>query len=167
MWQGGNQTAAPQASQAKDTRPLRDRSFQAKMRQDVGTFLNSTGFEVAPQMLQNITGKDFRAVFQHIISCLDPLWPWELDLRFEEHFMQSLRAMKYPYVGQIDVKWLPTPAAMHSWPSLLGMLHWLVELGKVRLEKKLWCISLSYRPHVDVTGPREIHGQQASHTAGP
>ncbi|KAI0670594.1 HEC/Ndc80p family-domain-containing protein [Trametes maxima] len=133
MWQGGGQGSAPPSSQTmKDTRPLRDRSFQAKMRQDVGTFLMSTGFEVAPQMLQNITGKDFRAVFQHLIQCLDPLWPFHTELRFEEHFMQALRAMKYPYVGQIDIKWLPTPAAMHSWSSLLGMLHWLVELCKAR-----------------------------------
>ncbi|PIL23804.1 hypothetical protein GSI_13555 [Ganoderma sinense ZZ0214-1] len=132
MWQGGNQAAAPPSSQTKDTRPLRDRSFQAKMRQDVGTYLMNTGFDVVPQMLQNITGKDFRAVFQHLVTCLDPLWPFELEIRFEDHFMQALRAMKYPYVGQIDMKWLPTPAAMHSWPALLGMLHWLAELGKAR-----------------------------------
>ncbi|KAI0374672.1 hypothetical protein BV20DRAFT_986408 [Pilatotrama ljubarskyi] len=134
MWQGGSQGSAPPSSQtyAKDTRPLRDKSFQAKMRQDIGTFLMSTGFEVAPQMLQNITGKDFRAVFQHLIEWLDPLWPFKTEQRFEEQFMQALRAMRYPYLGQIDVKWLPTPAAMHSWPSLLGALHWLVELCRAR-----------------------------------
>ncbi|OJT08860.1 hypothetical protein TRAPUB_211 [Trametes pubescens] len=102
------------------------------MRQDVGQFLMGTGFEVAPQMLQNITGKDFRAVFQHLIECLDPIWSFKSEQRFEEQFMQALRAMKYPYIGQIDLKWLPTPAAMHSWPSLLGMLHWLVELCRAR-----------------------------------
>ncbi|KAJ8481219.1 hypothetical protein ONZ51_g6140 [Trametes cubensis] len=102
------------------------------MRQDVATFLISTGFEVAPQMLQNITGKDFRAVFQHLILYFDPLWPFKPEQRFEESFMQALKAMKYPYLGQIDIKWLPTPAAMHSWPALLGMLHWLVELGRAR-----------------------------------
>ncbi|KAH9901177.1 HEC/Ndc80p family-domain-containing protein [Cubamyces lactineus] len=134
MWQGGSQGSAPPSSQtyAKDTRPLRDKSFQAKMRQDVATFLISTGFEVAPQMLQNITGKDFRAVFQHLILYFDPLWPFKPEQRFEESFMQALKAMKYPYLGQIDIKWLPTPAAMHSWPALLGMLHWLVELGRAR-----------------------------------
>ncbi|OBZ75594.1 putative kinetochore protein NDC80 [Grifola frondosa] len=83
-------------------------------------------------MLQNITGKDFRAVFQHLIKTLDPLWPFDTDQRFEEHFVQALRAMRYPYIGQLDLKWLPTPAAMHSWPTLLGMLHWLVELGRAR-----------------------------------
>ena len=134
MWQGGPQAAAQPSSQTfvKDTRPLREKPYQAKMRQDIGSYLVNTGFDVAPQMLQSITGKDFRAVFQHLITCLDPCWPFEMDLRFEEHFMQALRAMKYPYIDQISVKWLPTPAAMNSWPALLGMLHWLVELGKVR-----------------------------------
>ncbi|KAI8998832.1 HEC/Ndc80p family-domain-containing protein [Trametes punicea] len=134
MWQGGNQNSALPSSQtySKDTRPLRDRSFQAKMRQDVATFLISTGFDVAPQLLQNITGKDFRAVFQHLIAYLDPLWPFKSEQRFEEQFMQALKAMKYPYIGQIDIKWLPTPAAMHSWPALLGALHWLVVLGRAR-----------------------------------
>ncbi|KAH9854040.1 HEC/Ndc80p family-domain-containing protein [Lenzites betulinus] len=134
MWQGGSQGSSQPSSQsyAKDARPLRDRSFQAKMRQDIGMFLMNTGFEVAPQMLQNITGKDFRAVFQHLIQCLDPIWEFKPEQRFEEQFMQALRAVKYPYIGQIDIKWLPTPAAMHSWASLLGMLHWLVELCKAR-----------------------------------
>ncbi|KAI0781147.1 HEC/Ndc80p family-domain-containing protein [Trametes elegans] len=134
MWQGGSQGPAMPSGQTfmKDSRPLRERSYQAKMRQDIGQFLMSTGFEVAPQMLQHITGKDFRAVFQHLITCLDPLWPFHVELRFEEHFVQALRAMKYPYVGQLDMKWLPTPSAMHSWPALLGMLHWLVELNKAR-----------------------------------
>ena len=162
MWQGGNQAAAPPSSQTKDTRPLRDRSFQAKMRQDVGTYLINTGFDVVPQMLQNITGKDFRVVFQHLITCLDPLWPFELELRFEDHFMQALRAMKYPYVGQIDMKWLPTPAAMHSWPALLGMLHWLAELGKVYRPLSIMTIVTTHRRALD---SRAIYDQWKPVTA--
>ena len=95
MWQGAQGVAQPssQTSQ-RDTRDLRNRAYQSKMRQDIGNYLMQTGFDVAPQMLQNITGKDFRAVFQHLVTCLDPLWPFELELRFEEHFMQALRALK-------------------------------------------------------------------------
>ncbi|KAI0742721.1 HEC/Ndc80p family-domain-containing protein [Daedaleopsis nitida] len=132
IWHGGNQAAAPPSSQptAKDTRPLRDRSFQSKMRQEIGSYLMNTGFDVTPHMLQNISAKDFRAIFQHLIACLDPIWPFDLDIRFEDHFMQALRAMKYPYVNQVDQRWLSTPGAMNSWPTLLGMLHWLTELGK-------------------------------------
>jgi len=44
-----------------------------------------------------------------------------------------LKALRYPFASQIDTKWLAAPASMHSWPFLLGMLHWLVEMGKVRL----------------------------------
>jgi hypothetical protein len=42
-----------------------------------------------------------------------------------------LKALRYPFAAQIDAKWLAAPASMHSWPFLLGMLHWLVEIGKV------------------------------------
>ena len=104
------------------------------MRQDIGNYLMQTGFDVAPQMLQNITGKDFRAVFQHLVTCLDPLWPFELELRFEEHFMQALRALKYPYLGVIDPRWLSTPAAM-----LLLMLGPTILLALRRAEGR-WSV---------------------------
>ncbi|EMD38609.1 hypothetical protein CERSUDRAFT_135519 [Gelatoporia subvermispora B] len=135
MWMGGNQGSGPSGSQTmlKDSRPLRDKPYQAKMRQDVVTWLHSNGYDVAPQILQAITGKDFRMVFQTLINILDPTWPFSPDQRFEEQFLPPLRALRYPYVGQLDVKWLVTPSAMHTWPPLLAMLHWLSELGRARL----------------------------------
>ncbi|RPD65917.1 hypothetical protein L226DRAFT_183236 [Lentinus tigrinus ALCF2SS1-7] len=135
MWPGGNQGVAPPSSQgfAKDTRPLRDRSFQSKMRHDICAYLNShiDGPRIAPQTLQSCSGNNFREIFKTLISCLDPNWPLDMD-RFEDLLVQSLRGLKYPYLGQIDVRWLSAPAAMHSWPTLLGMLHWLAELAKAR-----------------------------------
>lgn len=124
------------------------------MRQDIVNYLTKTGFEVAKRMLQAITMNNFRAVFQHLITCLDPLWPFQLELRFEDHFMQALRAMKYPYLAQIDQRWLSTPAAMHSWPTLLGMLHWLVELGKV---SALYFDYEASDPPDVTTDPRRVH----------
>ncbi|KAH9946289.1 HEC/Ndc80p family-domain-containing protein [Epithele typhae] len=124
---------APTSNQTKDARPTRDKAHQLKTRQEiVAYFKNYLEKDIPMSMLQNITSKDFREVFQQLITSLDPQWPFEQDLRFEEHFMRALRAMQYPYVSQIDIKWLPTPAAMHSWPALLGVLHWLAELGKAR-----------------------------------
>ncbi|KAI0933915.1 hypothetical protein AcV5_005931 [Taiwanofungus camphoratus] len=135
IWTGGTQASAPLGSQGntKDTRPLRDRGFQAKMRQDVVTWLHSNGCDVSPQILQGITGKDFRFVFQNLINLLDPTWPFNPDERFEKQFLPPLEALRYPYVGQLDLKHLATPAAMHVWPALLGMLHWLAEMGRARL----------------------------------
>ena len=133
MWPGGNQGVAPPSSQgfAKDTRPLRDRSFQSKMRHDICSYLNNRieGTRIAPQTLQSCSGNTFREIFKTLVSCLDPNWPLDMD-KFEDILVQTLRALKYPYLGQIDIRWLSAPAAMHSWPTLLGMLHWLAELAK-------------------------------------
>ena len=128
---GGQQGAAPSGSQGmKDPRPLRDRSFQQKMRQDVYNWLKETEYDIHPTTLQNITGRDFRAIFQHLVCLLDPQWPFNLDKRLDDQLIPALQALQYPLVNQIDLKWLAAPGAQYSWPSLLGMLHWLTEMGK-------------------------------------
>lgn len=116
----------------KDTRPLRERPYQTKMRQDILSWLQSTGYEISMQTLMNITGKDFRAIVYHLVALLDPNHQFDPNARFEEEFVPALKALHYPFAGQIDSKWLAAPASMHSWPFLLGALHWLVEMGKVR-----------------------------------
>lgn len=135
MWAGGSQASAPSGSQGtvKDSRPLRERPYQAKMRQDIVAWLDSNGISISPQVLQNITGKDFRVVFQDLIRLLDPEWPFAADQAFDDQFVNSLKAFRYPFIGQLDRKILATPGAMHAWPFLLGVLHWLAELGKVGL----------------------------------
>lgn len=134
MWTGGNQGVAPPSSQgfAKDTRPLRDRSFQSKMRQDICAYLIRHDYHIVPQQLQSTSGNTFRDIYKKLVSCLDPKWPIDMEAKFDDLLVQTLRALKYPYLNQIDLRWLSAPAAMHSWPTLLGMLHWLAELGKVR-----------------------------------
>ncbi|KAI0797792.1 HEC/Ndc80p family-domain-containing protein [Abortiporus biennis] len=134
MWMGGGQPSAPSGSQTlRDPRPIRDGAFQQKIRRDIVNFLQKTGFDIPNNVLRNITGADFGAIFKHLVSCLDPQWPFNPDQRWEEQFFAPLRALKYPYIGAIDSKMLPTPAAQHSWPTLLAMLHWLTEMGKARL----------------------------------
>lgn len=133
VWGGGAAAAAPSGSQViKDNRPLRERSYQAKMRQDVHNYLNSAGFEISMQALASMQGKDYRAIFDALILTLDPFYPFREGARFEEEFIPALKAVRYPFVHQIDPKWLAAVASPHSWPYLLGVLHWLVELCRVR-----------------------------------
>jgi len=125
--------AAPSGSQAlKDNRPLRERSYQAKMRQDVHTYLNDIGLEISMQALTSMQGKDYRAIFDTLILNLDPFYPFKEGARFEEEFVPALKALRYPFVHQLDAKWLAAVASPHSWPYLLGVLHWLVECCRVR-----------------------------------
>ncbi|KAF8969804.1 HEC/Ndc80p family-domain-containing protein [Flammula alnicola] len=114
--------------------PLRDRPYQAKMRQDVYNYLNESGFEISMQTLTSMQGKDYRAIFDTLVLTLDPCHPLKEGVRFEEEFIPALKALRYPFTHQIDTKWLAAVASPHSWPYLLGVLHWLVELCKMRNE---------------------------------
>jgi kinetochore protein NDC80 len=115
----------------RDTRPLRDRQYQTKMRQEIVIWLQSTEYDITMQTLANITGKEYRNIFQYLFSMLDPGYPFDLHSRVEDEFIPALKCIRYPFVGQIDPKWLAAPASMHSWPSLLGVLHWLTVMCKV------------------------------------
>ncbi|EIN07775.1 hypothetical protein PUNSTDRAFT_70409 [Punctularia strigosozonata HHB-11173 SS5] len=117
----------------KDRRELRDKTVQMRMRQDIVAWCQETGFDITPKALADVTGKSFRAIFEHLLLCLDPAWPFDDgDRRWEDHFVQSLKAVQYPFVTALDPKWLAAPASMHSWPQLLGVLHWLAEMGRTR-----------------------------------
>ncbi|GJE86872.1 HEC/Ndc80p family-domain-containing protein [Phanerochaete sordida] len=135
MWAGGAQGNAASTGQGtKDTRPLRERSYQVKMRQDIVDWCRANELDVSPQILQNITAKDFRVIFEQLVQCLDPDWQFDPHKNLGDQLMQSLRSLHYPYVGSLDLKWLSAPGAPYSWPSLLGMLHWLAELGRAKRE---------------------------------
>ncbi|KAI6133409.1 HEC/Ndc80p family-domain-containing protein [Pisolithus croceorrhizus] len=135
IWTGNAAISAPSGSQTlKDPRPIRERAYQSKMRQEIFSWLHATGYEISMQTLTNITGKDYRAMFQHLVNLIDPCYPFEPKVRFEDEFQPALRALRYPFVSQMDNKWLAAPGSMHSWPALLAVLHWLVDIGKARLQ---------------------------------
>ncbi|ESK97712.1 kinetochore protein ndc80 [Moniliophthora roreri MCA 2997] len=132
IWAGAPSSQPSSQSMIKDPRPLRDRNFQAKERQDILSFLQGAGLDITMPRLSNIQGKDYRAIFEYLVQCLDSSYPIDAPGKFEDLFIPALKALRYPYVNQLDNKWLAAPASMHSWPSLLGVLHWLVELCKMR-----------------------------------
>ncbi|TFK42900.1 HEC/Ndc80p family-domain-containing protein [Crucibulum laeve] len=135
MWTGGSAMLPPSSSQTvKDVRPLRDKQYQAKMRQDILSYLQGTGYDIVMNTLINIQGKEYRGIFNFLMDHLDPFHSLNPNARFEDEFVPALKALRYPFSHQIDNKWLAAPASMHSWPSLLGVLHWLVELCKMRNE---------------------------------
>ncbi|KAL1675601.1 HEC/Ndc80p family-domain-containing protein [Schizophyllum commune] len=134
MWPGaaGPSQATGAAASGKDPRPLREKSYQALMRRDIIEYLRSCGMEITNATLANITAKDFRSIFNYLIQILDPAYPFNPGARLEEEFVPALKAQRYPYAHTISNNWLAAPASMHSWPSLLGVLHWLVELCKLK-----------------------------------
>ena len=101
------------------------------MRQDIYLYLQGSNAEVPMATLSNIQRKEYRAIFFFLVEILDPGYISVEGARFEDEFVPALKALRYPYAHQIDNKWLAAPASMLSWPSLLGVLHWLVNLCKV------------------------------------
>ncbi|KAL5529070.1 hypothetical protein ACEPAG_5044 [Sanghuangporus baumii] len=139
QWTGGRQSMVPPTPMAshtqKDPRNIRDKAYQQTLRNTILAWLQESQFQgtVQRQTLLSPTAKDFRAIFEHLIGLLDPLYSFgEKGKKFEDEVVPILKAHHYPFADSIDKKWLAAPASMHSWPSLLAMLHWLTELTKAR-----------------------------------
>jgi kinetochore protein NDC80 len=110
-------------------------------------WLRQTSFDTQGLKLSSITAQSFRGIFEHLILSVDEDYyftPAE-DIRerglkpdakekskWELEFTGALTWFGYPFINSIDVKWLATPSAPYSWPSLLAALHWLSDLGKVK-----------------------------------
>lgn len=119
----------------KDPRNNRDKAVQQQMRNTIFSWLQESQFQgtISRQTLLSPTAKDFRGIFEHLINLLDPMYIFgEKGRKFEDEVVPLLKACQYPFADSIDKKWLAAPASMHSWPSLLAMMHWLVELCKVK-----------------------------------
>ena len=119
----------------KDPRNTRDKAYQQTMRNIIFSWLQESQFQgtISRQTLLSPTAKDFRGIFEHLIGLLDPAYIFgDKGRKFEDEVILLLKAHHYPFADNIDKKWLAAPASMHSWPSLLAMLHWLAELSKVR-----------------------------------
>lgn len=127
-------TPAPSHS-LKDPRNIRDKTYQQNLRNAIFAWLQESQFQapISRQTLSSPTAKDFRNIFEHLIGLLDPNYTFGVKgKKFEDEVVPILKACHYPFADSIDKKWLAAPASMHSWPSLLAMLHWLTELTKVR-----------------------------------
>ncbi|TFK46418.1 hypothetical protein OE88DRAFT_1638341 [Heliocybe sulcata] len=131
-WMGAPMPSS-QSSQIKDPRPLRDKPFQVQLRREIMAWLNSVGYtEISAQALASITGKDFRVLFEFLVTTLDPNYPFDPQKKLEQEFIPALTCMHYPYVNALNPTWLAAPASMHCWPALLGMLHWLMDMCKAK-----------------------------------
>lgn len=129
----------------KDPRNVRDKVAQANMRSAIFQWLQETQFDgsITKQTLLSPSAKDFRSIFIHLIYILDSSFVFgEKGRKFEDEVVLSLRALQYPFADSIDKKWLTTPSAQYSWPSILAMLHWVTELSRV-------CNELNLNAHVD------------------
>lgn len=107
------------------------------MRQDIVNWLLGHEYDISMQTLLNIHAKAYQSIFRHLVMIVDDEYVFLDGARLEEEVIPALKCLEYPFLSQVDIKWLAAPASMHSWPSLLGVLHWLVDLGKVSSHKAM------------------------------
>ncbi|KAJ2751526.1 kinetochore-associated Ndc80 complex subunit ndc80 [Coemansia pectinata] len=112
----------------KDPRPIKERGFQAKAQQRIMNYLSTHGYPgmLTPKTLTMPTVKDFQTIFRFLYAQLDGRYVYQG--KFEEEALAILRGIHYPYVGNISKSHIYSAGSMSTWPGLLAMLLWLVEL---------------------------------------
>ncbi|KAJ2449586.1 kinetochore-associated Ndc80 complex subunit ndc80 [Coemansia sp. RSA 2424] len=112
----------------KDPRPIKERGFQAKAQQRIMNYLSTHGYPgmLTPKTLSMPTVKDFQTIFRFLYAQLDGRYIYQ-D-KFEGDVLTILRGIHYPYVGNISKSHIYSAGSMATWPGLLAMLLWLVEL---------------------------------------
>ncbi|KAJ3342642.1 kinetochore-associated Ndc80 complex subunit ndc80 [Gonapodya sp. JEL0774] len=119
-------TSGPQIS--KDPRPLRDKAWQTASAKQLIQFLMSTGYAQAlsVKQLQSPSQKDFQNMFRHMLDMIDP--NFEFTKKFEEEVPAVMKSLKYPFADSITKSHMISVGSMHSWPTCLGILMWMMEL---------------------------------------
>ncbi|OAG32957.1 kinetochore protein NDC80 [Nematocida sp. ERTm5] len=104
----------------------REKTHQEENINIIINFLSSTEYDrpFSHALLSNPSSKDFQSIFRHIQSFIDPTA--EFTKRIEDEAPLFLRAIKYPYISEINRSQL-IAITPHTWPVLLSMLGWLVK----------------------------------------
>ncbi|KAI9143730.1 HEC/Ndc80p family-domain-containing protein [Paraphysoderma sedebokerense] len=121
-------SATPAPRDQKDPRPVRDKQFQLTSIRNIINFLTHQGYPqpLSLKTLQTPTKKDFETIFRFLYAKLDPHYMFQK--KFEEEVPAILKGLRYPFSDQISKSQLYAVGSMHSWPAILAMLTWLMEL---------------------------------------
>ncbi|KAK9765092.1 kinetochore-associated Ndc80 complex subunit ndc80, variant 2 [Basidiobolus ranarum] len=122
------QPFGPVSAFHKDPRPIREKDWQASKTRKLVNFLAHSGYpsSISPKTFQSPTTKDFQSAFKFLYQLLDPKYVFRR--RFEEECPILLKELRYPLADQITKAQLYAVGSMHTWPILLGVLVWLMEL---------------------------------------
>lgn len=118
----------------RDPRPIRDRSFQARIGQELLEYLTQNNFELemkhslGQNTLRSPTQKDFNYIFQWLYHRIDPGYRFQKGMDAE--VPPILKQLRYPYEKGITKSQI-TAVGGQNWPTFLAMLHWLMQLAQM------------------------------------
>ena len=126
---------APQAAGVpRDPRPLKDRSFQTRIGQELLDYLVQHNFEMEMKhvLTQNIvkspTQKDFNYMFQWLYHRIDPSHKFQKNI--DQEVPPILKQLRYPYEKSITKSQIAAVGGQ-NWSTFLGLLHWMMQLAQM------------------------------------
>lgn len=128
-------TQAPvPAGVPRDPRPLKDRSYQTKIGQELLDYLTQNNFEMemkhslGQNSLKSPTQKDFTFIFQWLYHRIDPAYRFQKNIDAE--VPPILKQLRYPYEKSITKSQIAAVGGQ-NWSTFLGMLHWMMQLAQM------------------------------------
>ncbi|KAI2628228.1 HEC/Ndc80p family protein [Xylaria nigripes] len=126
---------APQAAGVpRDPRPLKDRSFQARIGQELLDYLSQNNFEMemkhtlSHNIIKSPTQKDFNYMFQWLYHRIDPSYRFLKNI--DQEVPPILKQLRYPYEKSITKSQIAAVGGQ-NWSTFLGLLHWLMQLAQM------------------------------------
>ncbi|KAI1174339.1 HEC/Ndc80p family protein [Nemania sp. FL0916] len=126
---------APQAAGVpRDPRPLKDRSFQARIGQDLLDYLSKNNFEMdmkhtlSHNIIKSPTQKDFNYMFQWLYHRIDPSYRFLKNI--DQEVPPILKQLRYPYEKSITKSQIAAVGGQ-NWSTFLGLLHWMMQLAQM------------------------------------
>lgn len=178
---GGGGGGAASASRVKDPRPLNDRAYLQGVARDLVAFIVERGYDGAQmtaRTLASASSKEFVSIFTFLLQRLDLSFEFASAggggtggergggggagagagvaaggggaRRFEDELPILLKMLGYPYTMSRSA--LSAMGSPHTWPALVGVLHWLMNM--VRLKEVYTVDELSQREN-DVISRRD------------
>ena len=154
-------TQAPAAAGVpKDPRPLKDRSYQARISQELLEYLTQYNFEMemkyslSREAFTRPTQKDFNYMFQWLYKRLDPAYRFMKGIDAE--VPPILKQLRYPYERSITKSQIAAVGG-NNWPIFLGVLHWMMQLAQMQDRYMVGAYDEDCsKAGVDVTGDRVV-----------
>lgn len=118
----------------RDPRPLRDRSYQARIGQELLDYLVQHNFEMEMKhnLSQNIikspTQKDFNYMFQWLYHRIDPAYRFQKNI--DQEVPPILKQLRYPFERSITKSQIAAVGGQ-NWSTFLGLLHWMMQLAQM------------------------------------
>ncbi|OBZ85111.1 Kinetochore protein ndc80 [Choanephora cucurbitarum] len=113
-----------------DTQSIKDPEKQKQSLREITEYLKRSGYSGPYIRNINILGnREFQAIFKHLVAKASPHYIYKK--RFEEDVIILIRQLGYPAADTINRKELLSIGAMHSNPTFIALLHWLVLVCKI------------------------------------